>query len=239
MVIGNSASGHDITTALISTAQTPVLQSRRSKSRWDDVEPPNGVKWKPVIERFCSDTGDINFVDGTVLHHSDLDHIIYCTGYEPSFPFWNSYANGGPLWDYKTDRLVDSYLHTFFRNHPTLGMVGMPRTLTFRSFEYQAISLARILSNNAASRLPTEDSMARWADDRDALLKRTGGRFHDIPWDDGQTFTYLQSLYELAGLPKLGGEGLCPPILDAQTRWQVEHVKRSVNLSQPHGRHGF
>lgn len=80
LVIGNSASGHDTTAALVSTAQLPVYQSRRSKSRWDGLEPPEGIAWKAMISQYCPDTGDVTFADDTVLRHSDVDYMIYCTG---------------------------------------------------------------------------------------------------------------------------------------------------------------
>lgn len=226
MVIGNSASGIDITSALVTTVQLPVYQSRRSRSRWDGDEPPEGVAWKPIITSFCAKTGDIFFADGSVFKSADLDHVVYCTGYKSSFPFWRSKANRGPLWDYAADRLVGNYLHTFFSDHPTLGIVGMPRTLTFRSFEYQAIALARVFAERNKKRLPSRAEMKRWEDDRAASMKRQRKKFHDIPWDNGETMQYLEALYEIAGLPELGGDGLCPPILDAETRWALEHVRK-------------
>ncbi|KAK4546615.1 hypothetical protein LTR36_001832 [Oleoguttula mirabilis] len=226
LIVGNSASGMDIASALVSKVQLPVYQSRRSRSPWDGDEPPDGVAWKPVIASYCTKTGDINFADGSVFGSADIDHVIYCTGYKSSFPFWNSNVNGGPLWDYAANRLVGSYLHTFFRDHSTLGIIGMPRTLTFRSFEYQAIALARVFAGRNKLQLPEQAEMKRWEDERAESTKRQNKKFHDIPWINGETMDYLKALYEIAGLPKLGGEGLCPPILDAETRWAIEHVRK-------------
>jgi cation diffusion facilitator CzcD-associated flavoprotein CzcO len=47
LVIGNSASGHDITTQLVQSGKPrmPVYQSRRSKSRWDGPKSPKDVEW--------------------------------------------------------------------------------------------------------------------------------------------------------------------------------------------------
>jgi cation diffusion facilitator CzcD-associated flavoprotein CzcO len=66
IVIGNAASGHDITSALVKTAKLPVYQSRRSASRWDGDEPPPGIVWKPTIKKYLP-TGEIVFEDDTVL----------------------------------------------------------------------------------------------------------------------------------------------------------------------------
>ncbi|KAK5128009.1 hypothetical protein LTR85_005126 [Meristemomyces frigidus] len=226
MIIGNSASGLDIASALVSKVRLPVYQSRRSRSPWDGDEPPDGVVWKPVIAGYCAKTGNIDFADGTVFGPADLDYVVYCTGYKSSFPFWDSSVNGGPLWDYAADRLVGNYLHTFFTDHITLGIIGMPRTLTFRSFEYQAIALARVFAKRNQAQLPNRAEMKRWEYERADSTRRQRKKFHDIPWANGETMEYLEALYNIAGLPGLGGDGLCPPILNAETRWALEHVMK-------------
>lgn len=37
---------------------------------------------------------------------------------------------------------------------------------------------------------------------------------------------YLRELYEISGLPRIEGQGQAPPILDADTRWAIKHVKK-------------
>ncbi|KAL2434066.1 Thiol-specific monooxygenase [Exophiala dermatitidis] len=223
IVIGNSASGHDITTALVKVARLPVYQSRRSRSRWDGDKPPDGIEWKPVIKEYRNN-GDVVLDDDSVL--SSVDDIIYCTGYRPSFPFWNSQANGRPLFDYRENRLIGNYLHTFLGDFPTLGIVGLPRVLTFRSFEYQAIALARLFAGRNAIPLPPREVQRRWEENRAELVRRESRKFHDIPWDNGETMQWLGLLFEMAGLPKLEGTGRCPPILNRETRWAIENIKK-------------
>jgi hypothetical protein len=226
LVIGNSASGHDVTAELVQTAHLPVYQSRRSASRWDGDEPPPGISWKPVIKEFMP-SGRIVFEDETYL--DDIDSVIYCTGYKASFPFWNVKNNGREIYDYEANKLVRTYLHTFFRDLPTtLAIVGMPRVLTFRSFEYQAIALARVFSGRDNGRLLRRgaDEMERWEAQREERCKREGKKFHDIEWETGETWAWLQELYLIAGLPRLGGEGRTPPVLGEEVRWAVEHLKK-------------
>ncbi|KKA23327.1 Dimethylaniline monooxygenase [Rasamsonia emersonii CBS 393.64] len=223
LVIGNAASGHDVADALVKTAKLPVYQSRRSPARWDGDRPPAGIEWKPIVKEYLS-TGEIVFDDGSVL--SDIDVVIYCTGYKASFPFWNTRNNGAPLWDYAQDRLVGNYLHTFLREFPTVGLVGVPRTLTFRSFEYQAIALARVFSKRNAIPLPSKEEQERWERERWERVRRERRRFHDIPWDNGETIEYLRQLFEIAGLPRIEGAGRYPPVLGERTRWAIEHVKK-------------
>jgi len=233
VVIENLASGHDITAALEGVAQAPIHQSRRNRSRWDGLTPPDGIAWKPVISGFRPN-GDVVFGDGSKL--SLIDAIIYCTGYRPSFPFWNAKANGGPIYDYVKNGLIGTYQHTFFQKYPNLGIVGMPRVLTFRSFAYQAIALARFFAGRNALSLPPQEAQQRWE-----LVKRERRKFHDIPWVDGETMNWLRLLFETAGLPLLEGQRRCPPVLEYETLWAIEHVRNipimemvmETNLERP------
>ncbi|KAK0718943.1 hypothetical protein B0T21DRAFT_386601 [Apiosordaria backusii] len=225
LVIGNSASGHDLSVSLLPAAASPLYISRRSPSLWDGALPPDGIVWKPTISSFDPSTGKINFSDGTHLGESDVDVVIYCTGYQPSFPFWNTAANGRELWDYSHGgRLSNNYQHTFLRDLPSLGLVGVPRVLTFRGFEYQAVALARYFAGRAA--LPALEEQGRWERERVERVNRERKRFHDIPWEDGQTFEWLGWLYRFAGLGTLKGEGMRPPVLGEDVRWAVENVRK-------------
>ncbi|KAJ4984043.1 thiol-specific monooxygenase [Stagonosporopsis vannaccii] len=227
LVIGNSASGHDITTQLAqsSSIALPVYQSRRSRSRWDGDEPPANVAWRPIITSYDASSGAIHFSDGSTLH--DIDVVIYCTGYKPSFPFWNSRANGGALYSYAENKLDAFYQHTFSTRFPrSLGIIGLPRVLTFRSFEYQAIALARLFSGREAVPLPSGEVMREWEVARAEKCRSEGRQFHTILWDDGETLEWFRYMYELAGLPQLEGKGRCPPVLTREQRWAYDHVKK-------------
>ncbi|KAK0101142.1 hypothetical protein ONS95_012876 [Cadophora gregata] len=223
LTIGNSASGHDLTNDLLLEASLPVYQSRRSKSRWDGSEPPPGIAWKPIIKEFLP-SGRIIFEDDTYL--DDIDTVIYCTGYKASFPFWNVKNNGREIWDYEKNKLVKSYIHTFFHEYKTLGIVGVPRVLTFRSFEYQAIALARLFSGRQARELPGLEEQEEWERDREERVKREGKKFHDIEWETGETLNWLGELYEISGLGLLTGEGRVPPVLGEEVRWAIEHLRK-------------
>ncbi|ORY61559.1 uncharacterized protein BCR38DRAFT_348044 [Pseudomassariella vexata] len=223
LIIGNSASGHDISNELVTTASHPVYQSIRSKSIWDGDEPPAGIVWKPVIKEFLLD-GRIMFKDGTYL--DSVDTVIYCTGYKPSYPFWNIEANGRPLWDYEAGKMIKTYWHTFFQDFPTLAIVGAPRVLTFRSFEYQAIALARLFAGRHSVSLPPIEEQKKWEKEREQRTKREGLKFHDIEWETGETMEWLRGLFQIAGLGTLRGEGRIPPFLGEDMIWAIEHIKK-------------
>jgi hypothetical protein len=223
LVIGNSASGHDITAELVSIAHLPVYQSRRSKSRWDGDEPPLGIAWKPVIKEYQLD-GRIVFEDGT--HLDDINTVVYCTGYKASFPFWNAKANGRAFWDYAGNKIINGYWHTFFQDFSTLAIVGLPRALTFRSFEYQAIALARLFSGRNAAPLPPPETMKSWEREREERTRKLHKQFHDVDWEDGETKEWLGGLFGIAGLGTLTGDGRIPPVLGKDLIWAIEHIKK-------------
>jgi hypothetical protein len=223
LIIGNSASAKDLSTDLLSTVAHPLYLSRRSASRWDGPSPPPGIIWKPVVKEYRMD-GRIVFDDESSV--DGVDTVIYCTGYLPSFPFWDAKNNGREIWDYKKNKLAKTYLHTFFHDFKTLGIVGMPRVLTFRSFEYQAIALARLWSGRQTKDLPGLEVQERWEEEREILRKRQGKKFHDIEWETGETLGWLGELYEIAGLGKLTGEGRTPPVLGEEVRWAIENLRK-------------
>jgi hypothetical protein len=203
----------------------PVYQSRRSKSRWDGPKSPKDVEWKPTIDRYDVQADEIIFSDNTRL--GDIDAIIYCTGYAPSFPFWNTQANGGPIYNYDEGHLEGNYQHTFFRAFAhTLGIIGMPRVLTFRSFEYQAIALARLFAGRSTKPLPPHSEQEVWEKERLDLVERERRKFHEILWYNDETMDWFRFLFEMSGLPVLEGLGRCPPVLGKETRWAIEHVRK-------------
>ncbi|KUI61482.1 Thiol-specific monooxygenase [Cytospora mali] len=219
LTIGNSASGFDIFNELTQTARLPVYSSRRSKGPAEGDKPPPGIRWKPVITRYYLD-GTIEFEDGSILGPDDVDKIIYCTGYRPSFPFWNIKNNGRPLYDYENGKLINIFWHTFFYDLPSLALVGIQKGLTFRSFEYQAVALARLFTKRNVFPLPPVEEQRKWELDRLELVKVTGQKYHDLQSQPGplgkETFDFFGYLYRFAGLGTLKGDGRIPPVLSQE-----------------------
>lgn len=176
-----------------------------------------------MIIEYRSD-GTILFSDGSIIR--DIDKVIYCTGYKPSYPFWNERTNGRSLYSYEHDRLINTYQHTLFNDFPTLAIIGLPRVLTFRSFEYQAIAVSRLWASRNSFPLPSVLEQKDWEQDRIALVGKQGRRFHQIDFDTGETMEWFRWLFELAGLPTVDGHGRCPPVLGEATRWALKHIRK-------------
>ncbi|KAG5657756.1 hypothetical protein KAF25_007789 [Fusarium avenaceum] len=233
LVIGNSASGHDIAVDLLQAVQLPLHQSRRSRGRLDGDGPPPGIEWETIIKEYRLD-GTIAFEDGSEL--KDIDHIIYCTGYLPSYPFWNSKVNGRALFDYNKKKLINNYWHTFFYDIPNLAIIGMPRVLTFRSFEYQAIAIARLFSGRNNIPLPPIEEQQKWERTREKTRRQEGKKFHEIEWETGETFRWLDGFFQIAGLGTLSGDGRIPPALSKDIVWAIENIRKYPDPEK--GKHG-
>lgn len=214
---------------LTSTATWPVRNSRRHKSQFEDDKPPPGIEWKPVIRRYRED-GTIEFEDESTLGADEVDKVIYCTGYRPSFPFWNVEKNGRPLYDYENGKLINTYWHTFFSDLKTIAIVGIQKALTFRSFEYQAVALARLFAGRNVLPLPPVWKMRRWEEDRLVWVKETGRKYHDIESQPGRlgndTMVWLGFLYRMAGLGTLKGDGRLPPVLSTEVLDALKNIHK-------------
>jgi hypothetical protein len=57
-------------------------------------------------------------------------------------------------------------------------------------------------------------------------VKEDGRKFHDIQWETGETKEWLGSLFEIAGLGTLLGDGRIPPVLGKELVWALEHIKK-------------
>ncbi|KAL5615812.1 hypothetical protein FOBRF1_004560 [Fusarium oxysporum] len=225
LIVGNALSGRDIADELLKDARLPVYVSRRHKSIWEGPEPKPGMEWRPVIKEYIAITGHIIFEDDSSLE--DVDQVIYCTGYKPSFTFWNIEANGGHLYDYDKARLNGSFLHTFFRDYPTLGIIGFGQTLAFRSYEYQAIALARVFSDRNATPLPIATEQVDWERSWAEHAKNEGNGFHTVFFENGDLLRWYNELSNIAGLP-IFGKGRVPPAFTDETMRQLEDILSPV-----------
>lgn len=230
LTVGNSASGWDIMNELTTTAALPVRNSRRRKSPFEGDAPGPGIEWRPVVRRYRAADGTVEFEDGTALGPGEVDRVVYCTGYRPSYPFWNAAKNGRDMYDYERGKLVSTYWHTFFSDFGTLAIVGIQKALTFRSFEYQAVALARLFAGRNVLPLPPAVEMRSWEEDRLRWVARTGNKFHDIesmPGRLGQdTLVFLGFLYEMAGLGTLQGDGRIPPVLSKEVLSALKNIRK-------------
>ena len=181
VVIGNSASGLDISSQISPVCASPLLVAQRSVSPLAMPSQAQDTEVKRVLPEIVEflqpslSTGQraVRFANGHV--EEDVDSILFCTGYYHSYPFL---SNLQPPLITSGDRVHHLYQHVFYIPDPTLAFVGIPaKILPFRTYEGQAAVIARIWSGRL--QLASKDRMDEWEKKR-ITQKGNGRRFHEL-----------------------------------------------------------
>lgn len=153
--MGNSASGLDIGKQIGGFCSLPLINSIKSESymaRGKD----SFKKEVPPIKRLDPNTRTATFEDDTT--ESDIDAIVFCTGYLYSLPFLSDLQP--PLVTDGT-RVENTYQHVFYTPHPTLSFLVLnQRIIPFQTAEVQAAAVARALAGRLT--LPAAAQMRAW-----------------------------------------------------------------------------
>jgi thioredoxin reductase len=167
LVVGNSASGIDISYQLATKLNKVVYKSIRSEGKL-----PGGrddrVKDVGDLLKFDPITKSVYFKDGFRL--DNVDSIIFATGYLKSIPF----VKGEEL---ITDgaKVHGLYKHLIYYPNPTLAVIGVPRfVLPTRLSETQGCWLARVWSGRI--QLPSQEEMEKF----NASLEGDERKHHDL-----------------------------------------------------------
>ena len=231
IVVGNSASGMDIASQIGTVAKHPVLISQRS-----DSPLAFAATYKEIlseIREFISPSSmerAIRFADGRI--ETDIDAILFCTGYYYSFPFLSSLK---PPVIETGDRVQYLYKHLFCMYHPSLAFIGLPsKIIPFRTFEGQAAVVARVWSERL--KLPPVQEMEAWEQNR--VRKRGNGKpFHVLPFPED--FDYHNEMIDWASKAREKQCGKIPPKWSQQEYWARERfpaIKRAF-AEKGEGRH--
>ncbi|KAI5296019.1 hypothetical protein KEM52_006038, partial [Ascosphaera acerosa] len=222
LIVGNSASGIDISAQVSQVCQLPILLSATSKS---DL-PSRTVRQvtHPIIKAFLNpDVYDraVIFEDGHIEEH--LDAVIYCTGYLYSLPFLRDLAP--PL---ITDgaRVHGLYEHLFSIEYPTLALLTLPqRIVPLPVAENQSAVLSRVWSGRLT--LPPRDEMIAWESGQ-TIRNGDGKAFHLLPFP--ADMQYLNRMYSWAasassrpGLAQ-SGQGKLGTHWGAEQSWIRERI---------------
>ncbi|EME39469.1 flavin-dependent monooxygenase-like protein [Dothistroma septosporum NZE10] len=156
IVVGNSASGIDIGAQIATVSRHPLLMSQKSESYLQVGASSPDKQEKPEIIEYILKDRSVRFADGTV--ESNIDSILYCTGYFYSFPFFN---NLDPPLITTGERVENTYLHTFYRSNPSLAFTVLnQKVIPFPFAEAQAAVIARVFSGRLT--LPSPGEMEDW-----------------------------------------------------------------------------
>lgn len=199
-------SAADIAYDLVQVAQQPVyavIEGHTANGYFGDVAFKHpAIATTPSIAHVSTADGQrtVHFIDGTSV--TDVDHIIFGTGYSWSIPFL-------PNVKVRNNRIPGLYQHVVYQQDPTLLFVGaVGAGLTFKVFEWQGVLAARILSGRA--KLPPLEEQQQWEKERVAKKGDGGGFLMIFPdFED-----YFETLRRLAGEPKEGEPGRRLPVFD-------------------------
>lgn len=172
MIVGSRASGADLVSLLAPYARQVIQSVRANKGpifKKSFANQDKVVRSGEIVSYVCKDGGfNVETSDGQFF---EPDVVIYCTGYQYSYPFLREQIPD------LTDGVIlpDVYLHTFYTPDPSLAFVGVPvDAVSFRAFEYQAVWVARVFAGHV--RLPAVDKQLEWVDER--FAERGSTRFY-------------------------------------------------------------
>ncbi|EEU48821.1 uncharacterized protein NECHADRAFT_103236 [Fusarium vanettenii 77-13-4] len=226
IVVGNSASGVDVSAQLSAVAKHPIFISEKEKPT---VTPPTKESWAanvPQIVEFLPSKRGVRFANDQV--ETDIDAVIFCTGFHYSYPFLKSLEpsivvpDGG-----YAAHLWEQILYTA---DPTLAFLSVPqRVVPFPIAEAQSAVAARIWSGRLSA--PTTAEMEAWIESEHEK-KGSGKAIHLM--HSPEDVDYINRLYELSKTapkaPELGlendGEGKRPPYWGLDKRWVRERVPK-------------
>ncbi|EGV64789.1 FAD/NAD(P)-binding domain-containing protein [Yamadazyma tenuis ATCC 10573] len=179
LVVGGIASGSDIAIQSSATAKK-VYVSCDETTILSNINNPF-IEIIPRIESYDVNTRSVSFGGEKV---SDIDEVIFCTGYLYDVPFLK-------LDICKKRYIQDLYRQMFYVQDPSLTFVGLGKDVSpFPFAEAQSSIIARYYSGRL--KLPTSDEMKSVADEE---LKTKGDRLHGLKFPkEGE---YINGLFQL------------------------------------------
>ncbi|KAI9249884.1 hypothetical protein BY458DRAFT_559853 [Sporodiniella umbellata] len=179
LIVGSGISGVDIARSLDKIASSVIMTY---KSSWTSPISvinyfrncvPSSVTIKPELVSFGStneeSSGAFKFKDGTNV--SDIDHVIFCTGYKHSLGYLKQVSPADA--DVPESHTIlgrscplNTFFNTFLISDPTLAFSGLTSYLTISPFYYtQSVFMARIWKGQA--KIPHPSQMIKFDSEHD------------------------------------------------------------------------
>ncbi|KAK7755787.1 monooxygenase [Diatrype stigma] len=225
VVVGNSASGIDLSAQIAGVCRTPIIVSEKEKPATTTAataataEDRSWVKAVPEISEFLPEQRAVRFSNGDI--ETDIDAVVFCTGYFYSYPFLQSLSP--PV---TTDGSYARHLyeHVVYTEDPTLAFLGIPqRVVPFPVSEAQAAYVARLWTDRLP--LPSHTEMLDW--EAGALAEKGEGRqLHNLAFP--RDAEYINRLHDASMAAKTverldnEGVGKVPPYWGDDKAWVRE-----------------
>ncbi|ANB15025.1 Fmo1p [Sugiyamaella lignohabitans] len=190
LVVGNAASGIDISVQLLGYANQPIYRSVRSPT--SSQLQTKKIKEVAQVAKYDFLTRSAVLEDGSIV--KDIDHILFCTGYLYSFPYLKSYSYGENAIITDGSRVHHLFKQMFYIHDPSLIFVGMQwKIIPMPMAESQGMVIARVLSGRLD--LPSKSEMAKH-EANEIKLKGDDRRFHCFQYP--QDYEYTKQLHDWA-----------------------------------------
>ncbi|KAK7067551.1 hypothetical protein SK128_028187 [Halocaridina rubra] len=188
LVLGSGASGLDISLE-ISTVANKVMLSHNLPSPNQSKLPPNVTQVKGADSAYPK---GFHLVDGTSV---EADFILYCTGYEYSFPFLSEKCGI----EVTKNQVSPLYKHLINAAMPSMGFLGIPfQICPFPFFDFQSRFFMKVMTGELD--LPSLPEMLEEIekDHQESLKKGVPEKhFHNMSIRQWQ---YTRDMAEMAGL---------------------------------------
>ncbi|KAF5485384.1 Thiol-specific monooxygenase [Colletotrichum siamense] len=219
IVVGNSASGIDLSAQISTVCKLPIIVSEKTIPNTPAEDRSSWAKMVPEILEFIPEGRKVRLANGDI--ESDVDGVVFCTGYFYSFPF---------LRDLSPPVVTDGayarnlYEHLLYIDDPTLAFAGIPqRIVPFPVAEGQAAFVARAWADRLP--LPSTAEMREW---EAKMLKDKGESkmLHNLAFPKDLDYINMLHARSLEAAKREGlendGVGKIPPFWDDEKRWTRE-----------------
>lgn len=173
LIIGNSASGIDISTQLLTVAKS-ITMSCVGEPMFKGVIEDQTEQVDGIAKYDFENNRSVITNSGKVI--SNIDKILFCTGYLYDIPFLKSYVDGPNSVITNGTHLRHLYKQLFYIPDTSLILAGLPKSIIpFPFAEAQGQYVARILSGRL--QLPSVEEMnAEY--ENEIKLRGDGSGFH-------------------------------------------------------------
>ncbi|WYZ43452.1 hypothetical protein EsH8_VI_001151 [Colletotrichum jinshuiense] len=219
IIVGNSASGIDLSAQISTVCKLPIIVSEKTVPNTPSEDRSSWAKTVPEIVEFIPEGRKVRFANGDI--ESDIDGVVFCTGYFYSFPF---------IRDLSPPVVTDGsyarnlYEHLLYIDDPTLAFAGIPqRIVPFPVSEGQAAYVARAWADRLS--LPSRAEMREW---EAQMLKQKGESkmLHNLAFPKDLEYINMLHARSLEAEKRPGlendGVGKIPPFWDDEIRWTRE-----------------
>lgn len=219
IVVGNSASGADISAQIAAHCSLPLLWSSRSESLFSATHGAASAsptrQQVPPISTFLPESRGVRFTDGAEAH--DIDAVVFATGYFYSLPFLSRVE---PPLITTGERVNHTYKHLFFSSQPSLSFLALnQRVIPFPIAEAQAAVLARFYAGRLS--LPSHVEMEKW--EQSVIDEMGDGKnFHLLPFPKDAEYINEMSAWAMSA----GKKGKAPPVWGEWECWCRERFPR-------------